>query len=559
MPKKIAKRIKDTIAFLIIAYGVFLLARILMSTVTSSAYPSEYREAANIAMTKSIINGINPYSMETLNYKEPVVCYLYGPLMSLLAAGICIFTGTLHVQFAHYIISYLSILMTAVMIFFMLYDTVKSIKSEKTDFGDLCVPFMGAVLSVFCHWRYGYVYAAPDSLGLCISTGVIFFLSKYIKSMYRKNECREVYIYIAALLSVFSFFTKQYYIVTALTGAVFLMFVSKKLFIKYAASGLIFSALLFVGINMYFPLYWTYAVYFLKGPGKGAAMGKTGIAHNNLQISYLGGLFFPLFLIMAVFLLYNVYISLKKGKQSGEAVGFWDRPFIRLTEKEFGQHVALFVSYMLTGGLLLQYIGHNDGAFISYYLQLFTPALILTALAGLIFADNMTSAMVYLIPVVVTVSFLYIVFRAEPRLTINNLSEEEINNWQQAYSILDKNKHGNIYYVPPLAYHGYENEKEVYNDGQPFVITQKYLDRYSKNEFFKNLFPMAGDIMRIHLEKREVMKKMVKKGEYSLVTTVSGQDALFSEEELLVKYNRIKTLPLRTGSWSWDVEFWELK
>ena len=80
----------------VIGYTILLLFRIILGTFQMGDCPNEYREVANIFMTKSIIDGQNIYSLDVLNGDNPGLIYLYGPLNSLIAAAIStIFPGSI--------------------------------------------------------------------------------------------------------------------------------------------------------------------------------------------------------------------------------------------------------------------------------------------------------------------------------------------------------------------------------------------------------------------------------------------------------------------------------
>jgi hypothetical protein len=421
-------------------------------------------------------------------------------------------------------------------------------------------PWAAAVLTVFCHWRYGYGYGAPDSFGLCLMTGALYFLHLGATRRGGSYKGFDASIEISALLTLACFFTKQYYLMVAAVGAVYLLFVSGRLFIRYAASGVVFSVITFSLLYKFCPLYLTYAIYFLKGPGPGAAMGKTGRAHNTLQISYLGGIFIMLFLAV---LALGIYLAVSLFKMTGKS-GFTKAGLASVREKRDFPFVLLFSVHGLIAFIVLRYIGNNDGAFLSYYLQLFTPALTalsvyaleLLALPGRLRGRGMIAVIALYI-----IFMGYTIYRAEPRLVINMLSEQEMGEWKRSYEILDSyHQRGEIYYgCPLLNYYGYEKGDYIYNDGQPFVFTEKFLKSFNESEAAKKLFPDAGEIIAKHIDFRDGLRQKVLDGDYSLVAYLPDVDVVFSEDDLKQNYSYLDTLSLRAGSWTWDVQLWEKK
>lgn len=552
--------IANLLACPMLLYAIYLLVRIVGAVIQTRDFPNEYREAANVAMTQSILNGINPYRLDTLSETNPAVCYLYGPLMSIIAAIISMILPFLTVWMVHYIISFISMVVSGVLVGALVN------RYSRTYLAPVCA----FTFTLFCHWRYGYVYAAPDSFGL-----LLIILCLFVMSSDRENAP-----ILAAFIAVMTFFTKQYYAIVAITGAIYYLFVSKRALIKYVISGIVTSVITFGIIMVTCPLYLTYALYFLKGPGVGAGLGKNGTSYNNMQISYLGGMLLTLFILFAISIVYYVVLLIKKELvikinltnkvANKDMVSDNESSFISFggKEKEMVRFLALFYIEMFMSGILLRYIGNNQGAFLSYYLQLFVPALIVVSIVaveriGCIISDKFAdkngadSVVSALILAAIYVIFIgYTIYKVEPRLIVNRLSDNEMGAWEEAYELLDEHCDGEIYFYPPLDYYAYAKGMYVYNDGQPFVITEKYYNEYNKSSFWKKLCPYAGQIMMQHLNKREEIRDDILNGRYSLVTYMENMDTAFSIDDLSVHYKKEKTLSLRTGNWAWDIEFW---
>ena len=536
--KETIKTVEYVFSVIVALYILFLLYRIVDAVCVSAPYPNEYREAANIAMTKSILAGENIYSLESLAGAVPPVCYLYGPLMSLFAAALSHILPGVSLQVIHYGISILSIAVSAVFFSMMVNRYTKSSVAAPLAF----------LFMIFCHWRYGYGYAAPDSLGLCLMILVLFLLLKGVQREKRAAAGIDLYTEAAAFLTLATFFTKQYFLMIAGVGAVYLFIMSKKLFLRYASSGIVFSIIVFSALKAKCPLYLTYAIYFLKGPGPGAAMGKTGKAHNESQVMYLGGMLLVLFIAVAAYFLRIIYQQIRARKGEGR--------FLKYEKNEF---VLLFMVQAAISALVLRYIGNNDGAFLSYYLQLFTPALAALSVYSLdLFGRDLKEpkrAGWIFIPLCV-IFFGYTIYKTEPRLVIEKPDAKEISEWERAYRVLDGYIGEDIYYSTLLAFHGYENDQYVYDDGQQFVFTRKFRDSYEGSKLARQLFPYAGLVMDSHLLYREEMKDKLREGAYSLVMRLKDKDEIFDEEELKENYTLLDTYSLRAGSWSWDMEYW---
>ena len=525
-------------------YAILLLFSIFTNMINTLQYPSEYREAANIFMTKSILNGENIYSLDVLNRVEPGLIYLYGPLESLVAAAF-VLLFRVSIPTAHYFIAFIVMVTGAALMARMAHE-------KATTFFPASLAFLG---SIYCNWRYGYIFAAPDSFGLFLLILFLFVLSR--NNMKNKSL-------LAALIAVLSFFTKQYFIVIALTGFIYLLFNSKKEACRYTITGILLSGISFVYISIMHPLYWTYALYFLKGPGAGMPSGDiAGTQHNISQISYIGALFIFFFIAVFVKIIVTIYrICIKELKIEFD-IKSCEKPLIGVKGDDKINLDILMYAQMFVAMIILYYIGNNAGAFISYYLQLFVPALILLAAVSLedIRIDNKyINKYKYIVLLVFNLTAcIYTIYRAEPRLNVPVMRKIDAENWEDFYSIIREYKHGDVWYSPLGEYPVATTDKYIYNTGMPFVISQKYLDRYNKSEFSQKLFPHAGEIMKQHLDYRENVRNKVLNGEFDLIMYSENMDVVFSEDDMSTHYKKLAGIPLKAGSWSWNVDLYILK
>ncbi|MCR5525817.1 MAG: DUF2029 domain-containing protein [Lachnospiraceae bacterium] len=507
-----------------VLYTIYLLAGILNHTFTDVNIPNEYREAANVLLTDEFLKGINPYSAEVLKQDMPAMIYLYGPLYSLVTAFFGLF---IHIDLVllHYLVTFACIIGSAIL------GAKMTARYAKTPVG----PILTFLFLINCHWRYSYVNAVPDSMGLFMMVLILYLLSK------EKMRFRPVMI---AVLTVLIFFTKQYFLLIAGTAtAYFFLFISKKDCFKYLGSMAVTAGALAGLIQWKCPMFWTFVIYLAKGPGKGISgtvtrgtVKMSGEAYNFSQIMSIGGMFLMLFVAASFFILLTIF------KKKLEKIDF------------------LLFGHMVVAGICLLYIGQNDGAWLSYYLELFVPALVIEAL---ILMERWKpsagkNAKYVIFSVFYVMLMCFTIYRTDARLPKSQMTAENYQAWDEAISIMDSNK-GDMYLYPLLAYYGVKNDIYVYNTGQPFVITQKFYDRYLKSESSQEQFPYAGGLFKQHLDYREEIKNKVQNGEYSVVSYIKDYDEVFDEADLNMKYKKEKTLTLRAGRWTWDVEFWTLK
>lgn len=545
MREKLSKKnlVYNLMAIPVLLYTIYLLFTIASASFTDAKYPNEYREAVNIQLTEAFMQGDNPYALDNLKTQEPGVFYLYGPVYSLFTA--CI--GTIipmDIFLLHYVVTFFAMLLSAGIAAFMVSEYTKTITA----------PAFAFVLIILCHWRYGYVNAIPDSFALCLSILVLFVLTRP-RFRHKAAAC--------AWLTVTIFFTKQYFVLIAGTVILYLLLVSKKEVMKYIfyCGTILSGCLVFIFIKC--PLYLTYAIYFVKGPGSGVVGGSKGTNYNNSQIMYIGGMFICLFLVATFDILRMLW---KRSVRMHLLFKEKDKPLIQLecsAEKEwYGSRSIifdiLFWIQMAVSGICMLYLGKNGGAWISYYLQLFMPSLIIVSIVAI---DGYRPKKLYkwlaigFYGVMITVTLV----KTDARLTKNLVDEEATRHWVEAYDMLDDHLDGEIYYMPLLAFHGLTNGQYMYNTGQPFVITEKFYKQYLDSEAARTMFPYAGELFMQHLNFRDKILQKVRSGEYSLVTNISEADVIFTKEDLLLHYKEEKVIELRTGNQVWQVEFWTLK
>ena len=218
---------------------------------------------------------------------------------------------------------------------------------------------------------------------------------------------------------------------------------------------------------------------------------------------------------------------------------------------------------MVVAAIVLYYIGNNEGAFISYYLQLFVPALVLVAVVAMdnirLSGDNVNKIGIPLLIAFNLLTCVYTINRAEPRLVVTKIADVDRTYWDIFYDIISDYDHKDVYYIPLGEYPVSFTDKYIYNTGMPFVISEKYLDKYNEDDLAQKLFPHAGELMQQHLDYRKKVRKKVLDGEYDLIMFTPNMDKIFSEDDMAGRYQNLVILPLKAGSWSWEIELYTLK
>ena len=525
----------------IVVYAVYLLYGILSHTILDSGIPNEYREAANVFMTMEFMEGKNPYALSSLGGELPPMIYVYGPLYSLVTAfiGSVFKTVGLNINIVslHYGVTFFCILISALLSYIMVYKKTKR----------HCLAAAAFVFLINCSWRYNYVNAVPDALGLMIMMLILFLISK---------EEKRFTVVAAALLTALIFFTKQYYFLIAGTVTIYL-FLSKgfKASVKYLVSLFLISASFVLILLSTCPLFTTYMLYLAKGPGKGVSSNvtrgsvkMTGMEYNFSQIMSLGGIFLFFFILEVIGVIYfarKFLMAKKKFVLPVNAIESFD---------------LLMIIHLFVSGVCLLYLGQNDGAWLSYYLELFMPALIMGALSflGIVF-DSISERKSTVLSGAALSFFLilliFTVYKSSIRLPLSPVSESDREEWKEAVKVLDENP-GDMYLYPHLSYYGIENDIYVYNTGQPFVVSDRFYKSYHKHTEMMERYPYAEEIFTEHFAFRDKIRQRVLNGEYSVVSYIEDMDTVFDRDDLQSSYRKAGTFALRTGRQVWDTELW---
>ncbi len=541
----------------LIIYTVYFLYQIFYFTFTNYSIPHEYREAANIQLTQVFINGVNPYSLKSLLGEKPGTVYVYGALYSLVTAGIWKITH-INIIFLHYLVSLISMIISAVLAAVIIRDHTKTVTA----------PLTGFLLILFCHWRYGYVNAVPDSFALLLLI-LIFYLELHVKIKYREI--------ISAVITIALFFTKQYFVIICAVMIVYLFITDKKRCRNYTIASLITAAAAVIAVSITCPLYWTYSVYLAHGPWsqtilqyiaaygdkvcsvcdtsvKAAEMAsvmavsaqatgdQTGFAYEFIQLRSLVGTFIGVFAAAAL----AAVLIIKNGL------------------KNISDFTKFLIIQMIISSAALVYLGRNDGAWLSYYLQLLMPAMIIFAVSETekMALENSRYMAADIAVAVIVLLFALTIWKTDTRFTRNYLTDDEKAAWTEAYETLNEYKDGDIYYYPLLAYNAIDNGKYFYNNGHSMVIQGWFNGEWEQFKWEQVIFPYAGKVMQANINYQDRIKKRVTDGEYSMITYIQGVDDDFGRmnlSDISQKYELKKTITLRVGRLTYDVQFWTLK
>lgn len=511
---------------IVLALGVFfVIGRVSYNVVRGLDYPNELLEPSNVALTRMFLEGKCPYVKNSLLYEIPGVNYEYPFIGSLVSALVALIVGK-NVVLAHYIVSFIAFVGTGVLGYVIIKPYSKTTVS----------PIAGAFLFLMCHWRFGFISAAPDDLGLFILLLTLYF------AVSPKITNKPL---ICAVLTTVCFYTKQYMVFVFAGIFVYMLLYSKKEAMKF----LIYTIIINVGVGLivtiFWPLYWSYTVFFLYF---GCSTG-TGFGMVNLigQMKYLLAIFIMLFVVIGI----GLYLFAKKMKAEGKNI-------FNIEIKE-NDPVALFAIEIPVMFLPLLIFGRNDGAFLSYFLQLWMPSIIVVTfiiMEKILLERNneLLVRMIYLFVVSFTVLFAYL------KLPLHVITDEEINAWEKAYSIVNEAREkGEVCYSQQLAYLAFRNGDKYYFCGHDGEVSLETLEVWNNSKVLQALFPYADDIINKNMDYRIDIIVKAFESEFELLTFQEGNSLLFSEEFIDAGsfYSKLDKFPLQEGNMPYEVSFYK--
>lgn len=543
---------KEHIAYKIITAALltviaFFMLRVVRNTIIGLDYPNEILEPANIHFTNTLINGNIPYERENIVEpgQEPPINYEYPFLNNMFAAAFSYLTGGNTIA-AHYLVSFLAMIGTAI-----LGASIIN-RYSRTTVG----PTAGFLLLLFCHWRYGYISASPDGFGLLVTMMTLYCATRP-QTRYRALKC--------ALLTVACFYSKQYFAGVCVAIFIYMWCYSKKEALKYFGwcVGTLTASVIIV--TAVWPLYWDYSLLcLLHGTFQG--WDAKGFINVINQIKYLSFIFAGMLVVLAVATYRFVRDKVRKisvesdntAPQTGTTSEKCEQSGRRRVVAE-GKALPLFLIQIPVQTIILFFVGRNDGAYLTYFLQLLIPSLVI---ATFIIMEQMkierrevVFVSCYSLMVIFTVYFGW------AKLPMHMLTDEDIANWKRAYALIDEYREkGKVYHFQTTAYNGIENGDSVFCTGHDGDISEKsYLD-WKNNEIQKLLFPNAGMIFEENITYRRTILDRIYSNEISIITTGEDDTICFSRNDLKsAGYEIVDTIALQVGNTSIDTLFWAIE
>ncbi|MBR1524943.1 MAG: hypothetical protein IJ641_10880 [Lachnospiraceae bacterium] len=540
----------NIVAFAVILYTVFFLSGICRAAFSSTHIPNEYREPANFDLTLAFIKGVNPYALDVLEEDAPGCVYQYGPLFSLIVAGIHFILSFMDIFVLHYIVALICVLAAALMAAVITHENTETLLPS------VCV----FLLTIVCTWRYGYVNAVPDTLGVTIL--VLIFFIETRKRIHGKE-------YIEAALAVALLYTKQYFVIIAASLFFYKLITDIRACVRLSISGILLLVGSVAVVNYTCPLYFTYTLLIVHGvSGQSVAVSRPlfssiGLIGEALVSPEEQAVQLPptgwAFELLQLRSLISIFLFVFAGMIAGVVRAF-------ATKTPRFNCSRLFVIHSGVAFMALLFLGQNDGAWLSYYLELLMPSVVIYSFISAerdALDDEIHRYFRWAYFALLMFMVMYTTYRVDSRLPYYEKSDEAMAVWEKAYNYCDAYaESGELLYRAPLGINALASGRYLYDNGHEMAIHQKFLDEYNATEFYQRIFPYAGRLMEQHIRYREEMRKKVTERKYSLVMkTATDEDAEeFVSAEALegAGYVKLDTLGLEMGWVDYDVEFWVL-
>lgn len=504
------KKMMDAAGIIVMIYTVVFLFGMTRSSLAEISVPNEFQEVANIQLTQAFLNGVNPYSqVGAFGGDVPGVLYAYGPVYSLITAFVALIIPA-DLILLHYAVSYAAMLGAAFLGAWMVREHTKT----------LVAPAVTFILLVNCTWRYGYINAVPDALAFFWVMLVIFIETR---NKFRGRELLEILLIILAL------HTKIYMAYIALPLFIYKLFADRKAAARFFVYGVVLMIAVSVAVTVWCPLSWAYYIYFLHGPFAGTQPARADAGNGGLKElmdlitfknssdpeSGLGYEILQLRSIIGIFIFFFVMTVFAVCSQIKQRFGDHD-PFVKLLTVCF--LVSIPVMFVL---------GTNDGAWLSYYLQIQIPPLVMLSLT---FADEKCLEekgqwKKVFWNAFVCVMIIFTLLRTNRRLPYYYMLPEQKEIWEEAYGLIDEYaKMGEIYYSPILAFDAVRNGRYYYNNGYVGAASRTLYSEYNETVWERKMFPYAGEVMKKHFEYRDALEDKIKNGGFSLIAVNEGTD-----------------------------------
>ena len=317
----------------------------------SHDYPLDYNEGGMLAITSTIEQGGNPYSLQSQPARISVYPILYNILLAPLSHA---FGATLEL---HRLVAGLFILACCAICFYLCRK--ESVAGTES--------FTAAALLYAGLLHYSTPIASPNSLGLFLFLSAITI--PWVYGFSKRSLCAAI------ILGILAFYTKQYFI-ACLGYVAFYLFIaeSKKRAVSFGLAVLAIFIALMIFVS-YIPPYYFDDTFFAVKSGAKLASSYT---HLVTQLRGYTLIYLPLLVFLAAWLVKKCYLRIFSSAPYGQNiqkekfVNFFDFDAPLLLRRPnyiwFCCACSMFI--------IVLSLGKNAGNYLTYFFQLISPFLL---------------------------------------------------------------------------------------------------------------------------------------------------------------------------------------
>lgn len=280
-----------------------------------------------------------------------------------------------------------------------------------------------------------------------------------------------------------------------------------------------------------FPTYFTTNTYFL------GIYNNYSLSFSIRQFSYIFFSYILLFIIFSIGVIVHFYVS--------ELKCFLSNKFA------LSQGIGMFFVGV--------WLSTSDGAWITYYLQLFLPFIIF---AGVVSWEELRNILLVTrkdnihhicLSLLELVMFFFLMFSIKGYLLIDRIGKEYVDQWEEMYGVLDSYTGKNMKVSAlPLTFYCIKNNIYCDNPGHSNCYTYELLDMVYNEKSWKILFPFAKELTEQYLSYYEDTLQKCSEGYYDCII-LQESDYWKEKTEIAMgsMYKKYGEYTLKCGTEDW--------
>ena len=501
--------------------------------VVNHGLPQELREGVAVKLAVEFAKGNNPYSVAYNEINVPIINH-YGWFT---AFFLSIFLRVAKI----FTIARPEIICTLVTLGIIAIGCLAMWGAAYEYSKNLFISTIASVIALSCYWRLTFNGGSfPDAYGLTLS-----FILMWIVEYDNKRKKYRLPLYI--LIVIIMFYTKQYFVLCGVGIFIWLLVHDKRVAIRYLIYGFVSGIVSMILVNLWLPLYFTESLLYSGGTNTS----DHNVEYEKMQFQVMYDSYKPLFMILiccAIVSAMSVVVIVKK------------KNYEDLKKAKLIVRYDAVMAFL--GGLACIRIGQHAGALYSYYLQIWIPYILSFSLvcaneiAKRNIKDNQyTSVLVMLL-------LLLVPKTCDRFYNTAYVSEENMHNWTNVYSALDKYSCGDgtkILVGDPLSFYAIERNYEAYDYGSNEYAYYGLLN--DVNPSIISFFPRAEWLIERVENTRLEARNKIEEGAYSCLAIMQGNPCGITTDfvDKTGKYELDFEADLQTGGQVWHTYVYRAK